>query len=324
MQLTRGYVSKLQPDAREEVLRRHGLDAGSLLGVGTEAEVYALDDDTVIKLYSDPSREDHLRVLQEFYASLDTRQLPFALPKIGGIDVMSGVLVVREQRIDGLPMDRAIATRGPSRQFEFVPTYLDTVLSLGEVQVRADIGRYLLFDSDNSSSVQKSDWYEFVYRLTLDKTTRRRELLCGDIPELGDKLDHLATLSRSGVYDSSLQLVHGDFLPANILVSNSGEVKGVVDFGGFTMFGDPVYDVALACIFYDMYGPNAKEARAFLFDRAVERLGSQSRGLMFRYAASYALASCDMYGEEETMRQDDHYQWATSLLSEPSLWESMA
>ncbi|MCW2916398.1 MAG: aminoglycoside phosphotransferase family protein [Actinomycetia bacterium] len=41
-------------------------------------------------------------------------------------------------------------------------------------------------------------------------------------------------------------MIHGDLYPGNILMRDRAAVSGVIDFGTFTMIGDPLYDVAAA------------------------------------------------------------------------------
>ena len=56
-------------------------------------------------------------------------------------------------------------------------------------------------------------------------------------------------------------LVHGDYLPGNVLVDDHFRVTGVVDFSFYTVVGDPVLDAAGAAICLEMTGSPPVDVR---------------------------------------------------------------
>ena len=50
-------------------------------------------------------------------------------------------------------------------------------------------------------------------------------------------------------------LVHGDYFPGNLLMSERLEVSAVIDFSVFTLVGDPLLDAACAVVFLEMNEP---------------------------------------------------------------------
>ncbi|WP_367669707.1 phosphotransferase [Streptomyces sp. DT2A-34] len=74
------------------------------------------------------------------------------------------------------------------------------------------------------------------------------DILSADVPRMDTVVKDLHTLLDSE-YTGPEAVVHGDLYPDNLLLAG-GSVSAVVDFGTFTMTGDPFYDVAGACIYY--------------------------------------------------------------------------
>lgn len=320
MEISREDVSAIDPQARAAALRHFNLDQAAWLGKGTEAEVYRLSESRVLKLYADPRRATKLEVLKSFYASLQPASLGFALPEIYDIVSIQGLLAVEERRIEGRPLADVLPTLEEKAAADVRHVYLDAVLKLGEVQSPYGRARYLLFDDADTSDASSSSFGELIYQLARVKLERRRAALTRDVVGLNEKDRALGEACRLQAGDGPRSVIHGDFFPGNVLVDPSLVVRGVVDFGSFTMFGDRLYDVALACVLYDMYGPNRVTVRDELVALAVERLGSHAESALYRYAMAYAFLSCDLYADPGGLREDDHYRWAVDLLNTERYW----
>ncbi|KYF77972.1 hypothetical protein BE20_31725 [Sorangium cellulosum] len=76
MELSRADASAIDPAARDAALRELGVERGAWIASGTEAEVYGLTDERVLKLYPDLGRACALEVLRRFYDSLRGEGLP--------------------------------------------------------------------------------------------------------------------------------------------------------------------------------------------------------------------------------------------------------
>jgi hypothetical protein len=322
MELRRADASAIDPAARTEALAHFHAEASAWMARGTEAEVYRLTGDRVLKLYADPSRHARLETLPGFYDSLDRSGVSFALPHILEVTVVRGLLAVCERRIDGRPLAEVLASLTPEATRRARERYIDAVLELGTLEVSRPAPGYLLFD-DAGQSVHSPDWNAFVFRMAELKIDRQRAALEVDVRDFADKCARLREAFVRDTYAGPLRLVHGDFFPGNVLVDPSGVVTGVVDFGTFTMFGDPLYDVALACVLFDMYGPTATVVRDELYALAMARVGRAVEGKLYRYAMAYALMSCDLYHGPEGLRADGHYQWAVGLLNTEAYWRRL-
>ncbi|WP_437599254.1 aminoglycoside phosphotransferase family protein [Sorangium sp. So ce590] len=324
MELSRADASAIDPEARAAALRELGVDPGAWLASGTEAEVYGLTDERVLKLYADPGRAGKIEVLRRFYDSLRGEGLTFALPRIYDVTPIRGLLAVIERRIEGEPLSELLPDLDAEAALTARERYIDAVTALAELKSPHGVSQYLLLDASGASSARAQGWYEFVYRLAEIKIERQRASLEADVVDLSAKQARLRELYLGQRYDGPLCVVHGDFFPGNVLMRDAERVAGVIDFGSFTMFGDPLYDVSLACVLFDMYGPERSSVRDELIAVALRKVGADEEGKLYRYAMAYALMSCDLYSGAEGLRQDGHYRWAVDLLNTESCWQRMA
>ncbi len=323
MELSRADASAIDPEARAAALRQLGVDPGAWIARGTEAEVYGLTDERVLKLYADPGRVGKVEVLRRFYDSLRAEGLTFTLPRIHDVTPIRGLLAVIERRIEGKPLSELLPDLDDEAALTARERYIDAVTALAELKSPHGVSQYLLFDESGLSSARAQGWYEFVYRLAEVKIERQRASLEADVVDLSAKQARLRELYLGQRYDGPLSVVHGDFFPGNVLMSDTCRVTGVIDFGSFTMFGDPLYDVSLACVLFDMYGPERSSVRDELVAVALRKVGAEAEGRLYRYAMAYALNSCDLYSGADGLRPDEHYRWAVDLLNTESYWQRM-
>jgi aminoglycoside phosphotransferase (APT) family kinase protein len=323
MELNRADASAIDAKSRAEALSYFGIDENAWLAKGTEAEVFSLSDSHVLKLYADPSRAGKLKVLKDFYASLEAEDIGYALPRIYDIVQLHGLLAVKERRIEGSALADSLPALGATARVEARRSYLEAVVKLGDVRTTYVQTRYKLFDEAGHSATESRDWHQFIYELAKLKLDRQRAALMLDVADLSGKERQLRELCLARSFRGPRRVVHGDFFPGNVLADDTFRVQGVIDFGSFTMFGDALYDVALACIFFDMYGPDRTTVRDEMVELALRRLGPEVEGTLYRYAMAYAFMSCDLYAAPHALREDDHYKWAVELLNTDRYWQRM-
>jgi hypothetical protein len=82
MDINRAVVQLILADERQKVLADFDIAKAEPLAVGTEAEVYELNDATLLKLYADTSRLPHFQTLQKLYNTVDATPSGLILPQI--------------------------------------------------------------------------------------------------------------------------------------------------------------------------------------------------------------------------------------------------
>src|SRR5882672_6823585 len=110
--ISRRDATGIDTEAEAKVLAVYGLTPADLIGQGTEAKVYSLDSERVLKLYADADQRTALETLQDFYGRLSRDVVPFLLPSIHSIETHDNLLAVIERRIDGDPMENFVTAGG--------------------------------------------------------------------------------------------------------------------------------------------------------------------------------------------------------------------
>ncbi|HEV3156926.1 MAG TPA: aminoglycoside phosphotransferase family protein [Candidatus Baltobacteraceae bacterium] len=308
---SRRDVFEIEVNAERELLTSYGLALTDLIGQGMEARVYALDEKRVLKVCAGPGQRANLETLQDFYRRLDGRNLPYELPEIYAVDPHGDLLAVIERRINGIPMAEFPA----SDMGHFEDIYLATVITLARAKIHQPFGRFLLLETPASVITPADDWHAFLRSLILRKLSALLPALRRDVPLIESRANALLA-AFSSPYEGPVGVIHGDFCRGNVLMRDRSSVAGVIDFGTFTMIGDPLFDVATACGFFDMYGDDHTEIRMHLLTRAAEMLNiDRGQATLTAYLLTGALLSCDLYARDGApLRNDGHYRWACEIL----------
>lgn len=277
-----------------------------------EADVYARDASTVLKVYRRPDVLPDLRALQRFYETLDGRALPFALPRIIAIEVEDGCVATVERRIDGAPMAALLPGIAPARLDALIAATFDALLHMRSVRLTSPLGRRKLFDTAGISAT--NDWHAFLRRFIAEASARLAPFFGRDVWDWDAKRARI-TRQFSRPYAGTEALIHGDVFPGNLLMVDR-RLTGVIDFGIMTMWGDPLWDIATCCAFFDMYDELGLDARERCFRAATHRLGNVLP-MLHRYILVYSIVGADAY---DPTCADAHYRWCVANLNNASLW----
>lgn len=308
----RRNAEDIHPIAEAKVLSAYGINTADMIGQGTEAKVYGLDETQVLKLYADVGQRETLETLQDFYRRLQAHAVPFLLPSIHSIETHSDLLAVTERRIDGEPMENYVTA--DSRDIEDL--YVDAVLALQTVEIIPPLNRHMLLAQDHTGAETKEDWNAFLGDLILDKLPAVLTPLLRDVPDIRRTTKRLIARLEN-TYEGPVGVIHGDLYPGNILMTDPATVSGIIDFGTFTMIGDPLFDAATACGFYRMYEKDAVAVRRRLLDRVAASLDHERRTDLKAYLLAGAILSCDLYPQSGIeINQTGHFQWAAKILRE--------
>lgn len=306
--------------ARREVLAKYGLGAGDFLGKGMESEVYTYGPDAVLKIYDQTVSLANLQQLQDFYASLDRTAVSFVLPTIHSVAAEDPYLVTIEQRLPGVPLSDILPALMPSQLAPWFDLYMTTVLELGRIPMPDLTTRYKLFDLHQISQRAAGDWHQFLRRYLDLQLISLADYFARDVTAFSEKRQRMeAVLAQP--YTGLYYLVHGDLFPGNILVHPSGRTEAVLDFGLFTMYGDPYFDLATSWVFFDMYDLLQANVRERLLTVLLTRLGEQARPKLYRYVLLYSLLSANTYAPDCS---DGHYEWCVANLNTAVYWDNMA
>jgi hypothetical protein len=199
--------------AEHELLAHYGLTRADLVGQGTEAKVYALDGDRVLKVYAGQDQRAALETLADFYGRLDAGALPYLLPRIHEIHPHGDLLAVVERRIDGVPMEEFVSADDPDLE----ELYLRTVVALAQVRITPPLGRFMLLEPAGGTTDQAEDWHGLLTSLIIRKLPAVLPILRQDVPEIDARVGSLL-VEFAQSYVGPVRVIHGDLYPGNILM----------------------------------------------------------------------------------------------------------
>ena len=291
---------------RARLLADFGIDERALIGEGLESRVYALSDDLVLRLARTPGgRSPDQRRLKAFLDGI-AGHLPFATPKIVELGPR-GVWRI-EHRLPGGSLLERLRRVSDDRRDQALRYYLDAAETLAAVHFdHLPYGHVLA-----RHPVTAPDWHAFLretlsHFVSLNRVTIAHEV--GDPYRLADRAaDMLIELPLN----PPKSLVHGDFFPGNVLVGPDLKVTALVDFGLYTLVGDPVLDLAVACQTLEFIAETTAQDARFLRDLIVERHGGGVVPALRFYRAWLAFSMADPANAKPPYPR--MFPWAITML----------
>ena len=288
------------------LLRAHGWRPGEILGSGMDGTVVDLSADEVAKVWHDRRSAD-LEPLLRFGSALEQSPIPFRCSRTIEILGEDGLTITIEQKVTGRPLRIDALPNAPVVTDEEIRLMGNALAGLSQVGT-GDLSALPILPTEQPFSHTRS----FGASLA-DLAERRFAEGPGFLrQEIGDIDEIVAALLR-GLRDlpdlESKCLIHGDLIPANVLI-DEGEVSGVVDFGFLTTVGDPRFDAAIAASSFDMYGPNARRSENVLSKAFSARFGHDPT-IYGLYRAAYAVITNSCFA---TDGQDGHFLWCAQML----------
>jgi Ser/Thr protein kinase RdoA (MazF antagonist) len=250
--------------ALSPVLSVLGISASHRLGQGGEAVVYALDADRVARIHRRGTRlaqvEARSALLAELADSAD--RVPFAIPEVLETRQIHGHSVTIEPRLPGSCLQDALAASRGAGRAALVRSYLEAAAQIGALE----IGRSWCGDLCRADAVRTETPRTYLAERAASSLRQAgREFQAIDARALADALPD----------PSRVSVVHLDAFPGNML-TDGRRVTAVLDFGVFSIRGDPQLDVLQAAVYLQApMTPNASEgdrelARAWLGERELE------------------------------------------------------
>ncbi|GAA3775958.1 phosphotransferase family protein [Streptomyces chiangmaiensis] len=287
-----------------------GYGAARPLAAGVEGAVYWLGKGVIAKVWSGRSPTD-LDLTRRVYADIAHHQLPFATPEILDVERREGILVTYERELTGAPSRPDSAASPPERGLTSRETdALLTVLRGLSTVPGTEAMRCLTVQGDDRPLWQGHTRFPDALAALVERATRRHsELLADHVPDLSTRVERAVRALRA-LPDTPVSVIHGDLVPPNIHVDETGRPTAVLDFGFFTTAGDAAFEAAVTAVIWNMYGPSAEQHAAALTRLFAAELHHKPQTLAL-YQAAYAMTTYDLFASDGS---DGHFRWCVALL----------
>lgn len=274
--------------------------------------MFRLGSGTVAKVWSSRTEAEITR-LASFYDAVAQAGLPFLTPEIHYVSHISDSAFSIERELSGVPLFPDHTGQSPPLDLWRLQCVADVLSALAEVRPSEAMKLLPILDEPDPL------WRDGNFNIALAQLTARRverslEKMSAAIPTI----DKLATTlgARLSALDAGPDgLIHGDLIPANILVDDDGRVTAVLDFGFFSTVGAPAFDAAVAADIFDMYGPS-KDASCAAMERLMRETFGYPQEVMALYLAAYAMTTMTIFGSSE---EDGHFHWCAEVLRRPDV-----
>lgn len=296
------HPGELRPEPAEEraagdaVLAELGTDRDRLLGEGGESQVFALDDDRVLRLYRAGHESasspvvDQLRRLYGFWA----RTSPPAgsgiqLPLVLDAGVSHGRSWTVDRRFPGGSLSAWLPTADVAARRTALAGLLDAAVAVSRLPM--PVPGFARLVGDGAPQTYGS-LVELLTAMLAGPTARSHDDLARDVPDVAGAWDRLQRdLAQRSVLPT---LVHGDLGAPNAYVTvdeRGPRVTGVGDFSPHTLQADPLMDLTGAVTFLELepYAEAVADSE-WLLGLAVQRHGPEVArwiGVYRRYFGFY-------------------------------------
>ena len=253
-----------------------GTSHDRLLGGGGESEVFALDDQRVLRIYRRPHADTDNTVAQlhAVYAGWEGVDIGIEVPRIIEVGQRSGRFFTIDRRFSGEGFSEWLRQAGTTERHIALTSFLDATERLRRLP--SPMAGFARLVGQEAPKVFGS-FPELMHNMLAASVQASRAQLDRDLPNAARVWDRLhGELAERSV---SPALVHGDVCPPNAYVSRDPTgpvVTGIGDFSPHTVNGDPAMDIAGAVIFLELEPyPDAQADSAWLGGVAIERWGSE-------------------------------------------------
>lgn len=294
-----------------DLLHRHGWTGGETLGAGVEGTVVAVNESTVAKIWHGRSAAE-VEQLQRFSSALEQADLPFGTPSVLDILQDGDQLITIERKLHGRPL-RVDSAEPPRVTDEATQIMGDVLEACAKAPAHPDLAILPVltgqgaFDPAVPFRHALADFAEQRFHAS-------RDLLGRHIEGIDDIVKAFTTRLRAMPAGPSPRLLHGDLIPANVLIDHD-QLSAVLDFGFFTTLGDPAFDAAITASIFDMYGTHARTSEDHL-TRAFSARFDHDPVVYDIYRAAYAVVTSTCFSSDGS---DGHFDWCARMLSRPEV-----
>jgi putative membrane protein len=282
--------------AEPALLAEFGTSRDRLLGAGGESEVFALDDERVLRLYRQRHEAPYQTIgqLRALYQSWTDSAIGIELPMILSVGERNGRPYSIDRRFSGRPFSPWLAQAEPAERRTALLSFLDATARLAELPSPVPGFARLV---GPQAPAQFASAAELARNMLVGPALSSRTQLAQDLPNVAEVWERLqADLNEREV---TPVLVHGDVCPPNAYLSRGPDgpvVTGIGDFSPHTVHGDPMMDVTGAVAFLELEPyPAAAEDAAWLEAVAVERWGAETAHWIDVYRRFYGFYFSNAY-----------------------------
>ena len=294
-----------------ELLAIFGTGPDHLLGAGGESEVFAIDNERVLRLYQ--SRHEAPRrtaaQLHGLYQTWAGSDIGLELPLILDMGERNGRFFTVDRRLSGRNFSGWLRHAARAQRRPALISFLDATERLQRLPSPVPGFARLIGDG---APQQFSTLVELLSSMLRGPLQSSRTQLERDIPAAAEVWNRLhGELAQRSVVPA---VVHGDVCPPNAYISQGPEgpvVTGIGDFSPHTVHADPLMDVAGALIFLELepYADAAADA-AWLEAVAVERHGREIVRWIDVYRRFYGFYFSNAYAFDPNL-----YAWCLRQLN---------
>lgn len=291
-----------------------GYPGAEFVAAGVEGAVFRLDEAHAAKVWLRKKHRE-LEALKQFCEDVAASSLPFQTPRIFQISPLPRVpeyWCTVEAWLPGRPLCPIDAPRPTSDAA--LDCVVEVVAALATVPATPAMKALPILEEHRAPWLQGEDFHAMLRRLVLRRTSVAPGALPSIIPDL-DRLIDLILRALATIPNAPDCLVHGDLVPANIMVDEALRPVAVLDFGWLSTAGASAFEAATAASFYDFVFPEGRALEERLEARLVHRLGFHRR-TMAVYRATMAIASAGYYSEGP---DDFWFRWCAGVLGRPEL-----
>jgi len=269
------------------ILERFGLDPADLLGEGGESLVYALGPDRILRLPK--GRKPGGRARARLKAFLDgiAGRLPFATPEIEEIGPREAYTI--EKRLAGRPMSEFLRTAHDDARDKAFRNYVAAIDAFSGIALPNLPYGHLLANSP----IIADDWRTFAHESLVKFRAANRLTIAREIGDPYRLFDKAADMIVNLPLQPEKVLVHGDYFPGNVLLGPDLSIAAVLDFGVFTLVGDPVLDLAVAYLTLELIEECTADDARFVRELVIERHGEAIVPSLRFYRAYLAFSMAD-------------------------------
>lgn len=292
--------------AETEILRTFGLSERNLIGIGGESAVYALGRDRVLRLPRAPmAATPDKATLRTFLDHIHGR-LPFATPDI--IDIGANDTYTVERRLPGHVLSQFLKTADNTSRDMALRNYLEALAAISSITLpEHPYGHVVAGDG-----IHAADWRTFIHETLSRFLSRNRLTIAREIGDPYQLFDIVADMIVELPLTPPRALVHGDYFPGNVLIDDQLAVSAVLDFGTYTVIGDPVLDFAVAGLTLELIDECTADDARYVRSLVLERFGDGVLPALRFYRAYLAFSMADPAFAEPPYPK--LYSWSLAML----------